>query len=173
MKGDRKLCIDAGMDEYVSKPVRPRDLLAAMMQFFTPAAKATTNTLLTDQISQHSNAVEDLPADVRIDWPVARSRVLEDEGLLQEVVDAFLSEAEPLAVDLSKALTSADAPTVARLAHTLKSNLRTFGIPIADALQTIEFAAKTGDLEPVKTLWPTVRPNITLVAEQLKAYLAK
>jgi len=173
MKGDRKLCLDAGMDDYVSKPVRPHDLLAAMVTFFTPGTKSAASATTSQPTPHRSNSVDELPADVRIDWSVARSRVLEDEDLLREVIDAFLSEAEVLAVDLSKALTSADSQTVSRLAHTLKSNLRTFGVPMADALQTIEFAAKAGDLEPVKTLWPTVRPNITLVVEQMKAYLAK
>ena len=172
MKGDRKLCLDAGMDDYVSKPVRPHDLLAAMLPFFISGTKSATAADTRERTPQRSASVEDLPAEVRIDWSAARSRVLEDEDLLREVIDAFLSEAEVLAVDLSKALTSADSQSVCRLAHTLKSNLRTFGVPMADALQTIEFAAKSRDLEPVKALWPTVRPNITLVVEQMKAYLA-
>ncbi len=58
-----------------------------------------------------------------------------------------------------------------RLAHTLKSNLRTFGVPCADDLQSIEQAAKAGNLEPVKSLWPAVRPLIANVAEQMHAFL--
>ena len=30
MKGDREKCIDAGMDEYITKPIKPKDLLAAI-----------------------------------------------------------------------------------------------------------------------------------------------
>jgi hypothetical protein len=33
-------------------------------------------------------------------------------------------------------------------------------------------AAKTGDLEPAKTLWPAVRPLITKVVEQLTTFLS-
>ena len=98
--------------------------------------------------------------------------VLEDEDLLREIVEAFLSEAEPIAIELSAALTSADSRAVARLAHTLKSNLRTFGVPCADDMQTIELSAKSGRLDPVKPLWPEVRPLITQVVEQMQAYLA-
>ncbi len=173
MKGDRQLCLEAGMDEYVSKPVRPNDLLAAMLPFFTSKAKPIPASPSATSTSRQTRAIEDLPADVRIDWPAAHARVLGDEDLLREVIDAFLSEAESIAIDLSKALTSTDAQAVSRLAHTLKSNLRTFGVPMADALQAIEYAAKSGDLDPVKTLWPTVRPNVTLVVEQMQDYLSQ
>ena len=177
MKGDKERCLEAGMDAYVSKPVRPNDLLAAMLPFFTPGAEAPARLLpvapsqRTRPVSTPSVAHE-VPPDARVDWAAARVIVLQDEDLLREIVDAFLSEAESLAVELSKALTSANAREVARLAHTLKSNLRTFGVPCADDMQTIELSAKSGHLDPVKTLWPEVRPLITQVVEQMQAYLA-
>ena len=177
MKGDKERCLEAGMDAYVSKPVRPNDLLAAMLPFFTPGAEAPAR-LLPVAPSQRTRPVStppvahEVPPDARVDWAAARVIVLQDEDLLREIVDAFLSEAESLAVELSKALTSANAREVARLAHTLKSNLRTFGVPCADDMQTIELSAKSGHLDPVKTLWPEVRPLITQVVEQMQAYLA-
>ena len=115
----------------------------------------------------------DTPGDARIDWAIARSTVLDDEELLREIVDAFLSEADTIATNLSAALTSTDSKTVSRLAHTLKSNLRTFGVPSAEDLQTMELAAKHGDLEPAKTLWPSVRPVISLVCEQMQRFLGR
>ena len=51
MKGDRKLCLDAGMDDYVSKPVRPHDLLTAMLTFFTPEAKTPPRITTTGAFS--------------------------------------------------------------------------------------------------------------------------
>ena len=177
MKGDKERCLQAGMDGYVSKPVRPNDLLGAMLPFFTLGAEAPALPLpspapqLSRPVSAPSVAKE-VPPDARVDWAAARVIVLQDEDLLREIVEAFLSEAETLAVELSKALTSADARAVARLAHTLKSNLRTFGVPCADDLQTMELSAKAGHLDPVKSLWPEVRPLITQVAEQMQVYLA-
>jgi len=172
MKGDRQLCLDAGMDEYVSKPVRPNVLLAAMLPFFTESSVPPLAQPAPEPFPPAPGVVPDVPAEVRVDWVAARSRVLEDEDLLREIVEAFLSEAEQLAVDLSTALTSADARAVARLAHTLKSNLRTFGVPCADALQTIEQSAKAGHLDPVKALWPVVRPRISQVVDQMTDYLS-
>ncbi len=177
MKGDKERCLAAGMDGYVSKPVRPNDLLAAMLSFFTPGLEPPA-LLRPTASSRPAPSVatppvpHELPPDARIDWAAARVIVLEDEDLLREIVEAFLSEAEPLAVELSTALTSADARAVARLAHTLKSNLRTFGVLCADDMQTIELSAKAGHLDPVKSLWPEVRPLITQVVEQMQAYLA-
>ena len=177
MKGDKERCLEAGMDGYVSKPVRPNDLLGAILPFFTPGAEAPALPLPSPapQLSRPVSApsvAQEVPPDARVDWAAARVIVLQDEDLLREIVEAFLSEAETLAVELSKALTSADARAVARLAHTLKSNLRTFGVPCAEDLQTMELSAKAGHLDPVKSLWPEVRPLITLVVEQMQVYLA-
>lgn len=174
MKGDKERCLAAGMDAYVSKPVRPNDLLAAMTPFFQenaprPVPVAPTAPPVTASPAKAPEA--DVPEDARIDWKIARATVLEDDDLLREIVDAFLSEADTLAVDLSAAITSADLRAVNRLAHTLKSNLRTFGVPCADDLQSIEQAAKAGSLEPVKSLWPAVRPLIANVVEQMTRFL--
>ena len=174
MKGDKERCLAAGMDAYVSKPVRPNDLLAAMLPFFTPGVEPplpAVQSRFTKPVSTPS-VPHEIPPDARVDWAAARVVVLEDEDLLREIVEAFLSEAEQLAVELSTALTSANAREVTRLAHTLKSNLRTFGVPCADDIQTIELSAKAGHLDPVKSLWPELRPLITQVVEQMQAYLA-
>ncbi len=175
MKGDRERCLEAGMDAYVSKPVRPNEILAAMLPFFTPGHEPPVPVLGVSS-SPPPNAApaasHQIPPDARIDWAAARVIVLEDEDLLREIVEAFLSEAEPIAIELSTALTSADSRAVARLAHTLKSNLRTFGVPCADDMQTIELTAKAGRLDPVKSLWPEVRPLVTQVVEQMQAYLS-
>jgi len=175
MKGDKERCLASGMDGYVSKPVRPNDLLAAMVPFFqenVPRPVLGTSKAATVSVTPTTKGTDfNIPDDARIDWKIARATVLEDEDLLREIVDAFLSEADRLASELSAAITSADLRAVNRLAHTLKSNLRTFGVPCADDLQSIEQAAKAGNLEPVKSLWPAVRPLIANVAEQMHAFL--
>jgi CheY-like chemotaxis protein len=40
MRGDRERCLDAGMDDYVSKPLRPRELLSKLDELLAPALKA-------------------------------------------------------------------------------------------------------------------------------------
>ena len=174
MKGDKERCLASGMDAYVSKPVRPNDLLAAMTPFFqenAPRPVPVAPKALAAAGTPAKAPGPDVPEDARIDWKIARATVLEDEDLLREIVDAFLSEADSLASELSAAITSADLRAVNRLAHTLKSNLRTFGVPCADDLQSIEQAAKAGNLEPVKSLWPAVRPLMANVVEQMTRFL--
>lgn len=175
MKGDRKRCLAAGMDEYVSKPVRPKELLSAMALFFAPGCTppaCTTVPQPTPAVSSSPPESSLVPREARIDWEAARQVVGGDEDLLREIVDAFLSEAETLAAELSNAITAGDSKTVSRLAHTLKSNLRTFGVPMAESLQEIEMTARQNDLDQARILWPTIRPLITTVVGTMSRFLS-
>ncbi len=86
MKGDKERCLASGMDGYVSKPVRPNDLLAAMAPFFqenAPRRVLSTSKSHTASVTPTAKVPEaDIPDDARIDWKIARATVLEDEDLL-------------------------------------------------------------------------------------------
>ncbi|RLS57204.1 MAG: response regulator [Planctomycetota bacterium] len=166
MKGDREACLAGGMDEYVSKPIRPLELLGTIRSLVGHSAIATDSASV--HVKEDRMPELHVPDEARIDWAVARAAVLEDEELLSEIVEAFLSEASLLTNQLESALQSDDAPAVNRLAHTLKSNLRTFGVPLSTILQEMEYSAKSGLVAPMLTKWPVIRPLIECVIQQME-----
>src|SRR5262249_27443279 len=112
MKGDREQCLAAGMDGYVPKPIRVKELSAALADLFAqPAAPG-------DRAARKSNG--------RVDWPSALDSVQGDRGLLQTVVDAALEECPRMLRELAGAVETGDAAMVRRAAHTIKGALRTF-----------------------------------------------
>ena len=107
MKGDAQMCFDAGMDDYVSKPFKPRELLEVISRHFPRAAVA---------------------ADQRVGLEVEaidRQAVLEyvegDLSLLGELVD-FMKESYPgILAAVEAALSSNDAEELEKQAHALKN----------------------------------------------------
>jgi CheY-like chemotaxis protein/HPt (histidine-containing phosphotransfer) domain-containing protein len=110
MKGDRERCIDAGMDEYLSKPVRRQDLSNMIAVVMGKGQKRTGAAAV-----EHSNSI--------IDWQDALEVAGGDRDLLMEVISAFLEEAETLMRRISYDVRNKDAAALRKDAHTLKGGL--------------------------------------------------
>ena len=131
MPGDREMCLAAGMDDYLSKPIRSEDLTAALDR--SPAALAPEASVEGGGELVDQEALERL------------QEATGDETFVHQLVATFLEEAPKLLEALSEAIESGDAELLRRSAHTLKSNARTFGAErLATRCQELETLARSG-----------------------------
>ena len=131
MKGDRERCLQSGMDGYVSKPVRSADLLAAIEATMARARRAAPpSQSLEAAVPQPSEKATCSPAEPEasliVDWQVVLSRMDDDEELLREVVQIFISESDQMLADVRDALRSASPSEVRRTCHFLKGAVSYF-----------------------------------------------
>jgi signal transduction histidine kinase/DNA-binding response OmpR family regulator len=116
MTGDRERCLAAGMDDYLSKPLRKEDLFQAL-----EGASAQDNEDAGDRA---------LPYD--------REQLLGqcdgDEELMRELVSIFHDDTPRTVQAIGQALEKRDGPALAAQAHKLMSSLGAFGAGTARTL---------------------------------------
>jgi two-component system sensor histidine kinase/response regulator len=103
MTGDRERCLEAGMDGYITKPVRFSDIEQTLA-----GLAGTPGTPVEPAQAASWNKVE------------ALDRIGGDEELLREVCEIFLEESPKLLKKLQQAVAAGDADGVVRAAHSLK-----------------------------------------------------
>jgi GAF domain-containing protein/CheY-like chemotaxis protein len=136
MSGDRERCLAAGMNDYLAKPIRVDELVAAIKR--TP--RRAEGAAKTDVVTAEGSIDE-----------MALTRLSEgtggDEGFVSELIEQFVTEAPDLVAAMRTGLDAGDPDGVRRAAHTLKSNAATFGAnELAAGCAALEDAAKRGAL---------------------------
>ncbi len=117
LKGDREICLEAGMDDYVPKPIRSEQLFDAIEALCGASAR----------MEGAATAEVGLPqGDGVVDWPAALRSVEGSRDALQTIVDAALEEIPRLLGAIQTALDENDAPALRRAAHTLKASVGYF-----------------------------------------------
>ncbi len=114
MQGDREKALEAGMDDYVPKPVKPEDLEAVLERWISKADedKATVPEAGDGSASRENSEEDPLDRDPLdrdpLDWSVlAGLRELQEEGepdILNELIELFLTDVPPQLIALKAAL---------------------------------------------------------------------
>ncbi|HEU4439237.1 MAG TPA: response regulator [Methylomirabilota bacterium] len=143
MQGDRDLCVAAGMDDYVAKPIRVEELVSALERCRPGGEGPGRDSTAADAPSAEA------PTGAAIDRAVF-DRLVESMGgaFVAELIATFDQDAGDLIVALRRTLAAADLDGFRRAAHSLKSTSESIGATgLAAGARELEAAARAGRLE--------------------------
>ena len=158
MAGDREQCLAAGMDAYVSKPLRTEELFAAIDSVVgqRPDPAAASTLVVPDKVD--------------------RETLLEGFGgradLLKHVVEVFLEDAPATLARVKQAIAAGDGAEVAAGAHSLKGSVGLFSQGQAfEGARRLEQIGKSGDLSQAEAVRAEVEESVSRVTTELRTLL--
>ena len=176
LMGGREEFLDAGMDEYLSKPVRAQDLARVLSQY---------NDIGINQIEETPQLVYTLPletADVSaagLTNAVLDRSVLDrlrtemghgGEEVVAELIDVFLADLPNQIIALEEAIAANDGPVMTRIAHTLKSGSAMLGVlPFSALCREVELLGGQNRVMEAAQKVPQLVVEATQVKEALLA----
>jgi len=167
MKGDRERCLEAGMDDYVSKPITPEALAAVLRRWVTASAAVAP--------AEPPPPSDEAPPDAEIDETIVQSllSVDEDGTLIAEVVATFLRLAPVRLAELRKAA-KGRADQLERTAHNFLGSCANVGCRrMAELCAQLEVLGRSGSTAGAAKIVSILESELEAVRPLLEALPAR
>jgi CheY-like chemotaxis protein/HPt (histidine-containing phosphotransfer) domain-containing protein len=164
LSGDRERCLEAGMDAYISKPIRGAALLqviAGLVAAHTPAPPA----------APAAPAPQGMDARNVFDLDTALEYVEGDREILKNMVRIYMKQSPRLLEEIREAIAGSDGAALARSAHRLKGSMSMFGATAACApAQALEDMGNNGDMDDVRGAHAVLERQASLLEDALARF---
>jgi len=170
MQGDRQRCLEAGMDEYIAKPIRAKQLFQTMANVMG----LSNEPLPAVNLPSGEPGGSKLPAQAAGLWDpdAALESVKGDRDLLRIVIETYLEESPQLVKRMRDSLGRSDAAELNLAAHSLKGSLRFLGAEEGFQLAyRLELMGRDRDFQETPDVLQSLETFLTRLTPSLRGYL--
>ena len=162
MKGDREKCLEAGMDDYISKPVELGALAEALEKWLGWSQEQQT---AADRVIQDIEPSKGPPV---FDRQGLMARLMDDEDQVRMIVAGFLNDIPKQIRALKEYIERGEAEQAGSQAHTIKGAAANVGGTILSTVAfEMEKAGKSGRLDEIAALLPKLERQFELLKAQM------
>ena len=166
MAGDREKCLDAGMDDYVSKPVRPEEMFAAIEKGIRQKDKAIADN---DTPEVRDDSAGNQPGSGEFNPELLRERLDGDEEMIGMILDIFQEDSSRIMEDIERAVMSGNTDDAGKFGHSLKGSSGNVGaIALQQVSAAVEKAGKDGDMESLRSLLADLKSTFHRTIQAIK-----
>jgi PAS domain S-box-containing protein len=162
---DEKRCLEAGMDGYLTKPIRREVLRKEIDRAVTQNGPAEN----CGEPAPHSELSE-------AEWNVREllERLEGDQDFLRELLQIFRADSATSLMKVREALALKDLAEVSRAAHTLKGMLKNLSMnAAAEVAAALETAARNGARAEAETLLERLDRSLAGIMPEVETHLAE
>jgi two-component system sensor histidine kinase/response regulator len=162
MEGDRLRCLEAGMDDYVTKPLRPAALFAAIARVCGEGpGEADEGPDMSLMAFSDPGSVADLDG--------MRELLDDDAGAVAQLVEMYFRDLPSQLKALRAHVVEGDMEALSQLAHSIKGGVGVFNAArAAEAARVVEEAARNGDRAAAERDVTRLLQELNLLANALR-----
>lgn len=177
MKDEREKCLNAGMNDYISKPFKEAELYHIIFKYLGEKANSIINIeterITDDKISEKIELTKNQTGVVDLNelYSIARGR----NAFIKEIVDIFLAQTPIDLFEMENYLLTRDFVSIQALAHRMRTSVGFIGMrPLLAPLTKIEeLATDKANIEQITQLFYPVKIDCLLAIIELKEVLTK
>ncbi|MGE5314490.1 MAG: PAS domain S-box protein [Acidobacteriota bacterium] len=172
LQGDKERCLESGMDDYISKPVRHTDLLEMIRRWMPAKRETAPQTVTQADVQQQPAAGEAGIIDIKRLHELSAIGGEDEPELLRVLVTMYLNDSVKRIASIYSSLTAGDLQKLTIAAHTLKGSSGNMGVRLlVPTCSEIESRGKQQTLEGVLELYTKLEHDFSTVKAALEQFL--